>query len=41
MGLPLIGIRRKGDLEFMSNLGVDLVLKDYEDYNTFLELRRL
>lgn len=37
MGLPLIGIRRKGDIEFLSDLGVDLVLKDYEDYDTFLE----
>lgn len=37
MGLPLIGIRRKGDVEFLSNLGVDLVLKDYEDYDAFLD----
>ena len=37
MGLPLIGIRRKGDLEFLSDLGVGCVLKDYEDYDAFLE----
>ena len=37
MGLPLIGIRRKGDVEFLSDLGVGLVLKDYEDYDAFLE----
>ena len=37
MGLPLIGIRRKGDVNFLSKLGVGLVLKDYEDYDTFLE----
>jgi len=37
MGLPLIGIRRKGDVEFLYDLGVDLVLKDYEDYDTFIE----
>lgn len=37
MGLPLIGIRRKGDVEFLSDLGVGLVLKDYEDYDTFLK----
>jgi len=37
MDLPLIGIRRKGDVEFLENLGVGLVLKDYENYDTFLE----
>lgn len=36
MGLPLIGIRRKGDLDFLSTKGVGLVLKDFEDYSTFL-----
>jgi len=37
MGLPLIGIRRKGDVEFLYDLGVDLVLKDYKDYDTFIK----
>lgn len=37
MGLPLIGIRRKGDIDFLASKGVDLVLKDYENYDTFLE----
>lgn len=37
MELPLIGIRRKGDVEFLSDLGVGLVMKDYEDYDTFIE----
>lgn len=37
MGLPLIGIRRKGDTGFLESKGVDLVLKDYEDYDAFVE----
>lgn len=36
MGLPLIGIRRKGDLDFFYKMGVKNVLKDYEDYDQFL-----
>lgn len=36
MGLPLIGIRRKGDIEFFQQLGVQAVLQDYEDYPQFL-----
>ena len=37
MGLPLIGIRRKGDIDFLTKLGTQLVLKDFEDYDAFLE----
>jgi len=37
MGLPLIGIRRKGDIDFLATKGVDLVLKDYEEYAAFVE----
>lgn len=36
MGIPLIGIRRKGDLDFFHKLGVQKVLKDYTDYEQFL-----
>ncbi len=36
MGLPLIGIRRKGDVDFFQQLGVQAVLQDYEDYPRFL-----
>ncbi|MFK7982443.1 MAG: HAD family hydrolase [Saprospiraceae bacterium] len=37
MGLPLIGIRRKGDIDFLEKLGAQLVLKDFENYTAFLE----
>lgn len=37
MGLPLIGIRRKGDLDFFFKMGMTQVLKDYEDYAKFLD----
>jgi len=37
MGLPLIGIRRKGDVDFLEKKGVGLVLKDFENYAAFLE----
>lgn len=37
MGLPLIGIRRKGDVDFLTKKGVGLVLKDFENYAAFLE----
>ncbi len=37
MGLPLIGIRRKGDVDFLEEKGVGLVLKDFENYAAFLE----
>ena len=36
MGLPLIGIRRKGDVGFFQQLGVQAVLQDYSDYPQFL-----
>ena len=36
MNLPLIGIRRRGDLDFFYKLGVKQVLKNYEDYEQFL-----
>ncbi|MEM6380024.1 MAG: HAD hydrolase-like protein [Bacteroidota bacterium] len=36
MGIPLIGIRRKGDLDFFQKLGIKQVLKDYTDYDQFL-----
>lgn len=37
MGLPLIGIRRKGDLDFLYEKGVELVFQDYENYDAFIE----
>lgn len=37
MNLPLIGIRYKGDLDFFYERGVEVVFKDYEDSNAFLE----
>ena len=37
MDLPLIGIRRRGDIDFLSSKGVQLVLKDFENYAAFLE----
>lgn len=36
MELPLIGIRRRGDLDFFYNLGIKAVLKNYENYDQFL-----
>lgn len=36
MGLPLIGIRRKGDVDFLKEKGVGLVLKNFENYGAFL-----
>ncbi|MEM6318608.1 MAG: HAD hydrolase-like protein [Bacteroidota bacterium] len=36
MGLPLIGIRWRGDLDFFHRLGVPQVLEDYKDYDQFL-----
>ena len=37
MGLPLIGIRRRGDIAFFQQHGLKTVLKDYEDYPRFLK----
>jgi phosphoglycolate phosphatase-like HAD superfamily hydrolase len=37
MNLPLIGIRRKGDLDFLQQQGVAIVLKNYENYDAFLD----
>lgn len=36
MGIPLIGIRRKGDVDFFHRLGVQQVLRDYKNYEQFL-----
>lgn len=36
MGIPLIGIRRKGDLDFFQKLGVERVLKDYTNHEQFV-----
>lgn len=37
MGIPLIGIRRKGDLDFFRKLGIERVLKNYKNYELFLK----
>lgn len=37
MNIPLIGIRRRGDLDFFQKLGVHKVMKDYEDYSQFIK----
>ncbi len=37
MGLPLIGIRVKGDQEVLLDLGTEKVLTNYLDYEQFLE----
>ncbi len=37
MNLPLIGIRRKGDLDFLYEKGTELVFADYKDYDAFVE----
>lgn len=37
MNLPLIGIRRKGDLDFLYEKGVEVVFEDFENYDAFVE----
>jgi len=37
MGLPLIGIRRKGDLDFLYEKGVEVVFENYKNYDVFVE----
>lgn len=37
MGLPLIGIRRRGDVDFFHQHGLEEVLQDYRDYSKFLD----
>jgi len=37
MNLPLIGIRRKGDLDFLYEKGTELVFADYKNYDAFVE----
>lgn len=38
LNLPLIGIRLKGDIEFLQNLGVQDVIIDFQDIPQFLQL---
>ena len=37
MNLPFVGIRRRGDLDFFYERGVNIVLKNYEKYDLFLD----
>ena len=37
MGLPLVGIRLKGDVDFLQNQGVQDVLRDYQDIDLFMD----
>ncbi len=36
MGIDFIGIRLQGDLEVLQNLGAEVVLRDYRDYEALL-----
>ena len=37
MNLPLIGLRRKGDVDFLHQQGVKHVLPDFSDFDLFME----
>jgi len=37
MNLPLIGLRRKGDVDFLYHQGVQHVLPDFSDFDLFME----
>lgn len=37
MQLDFVGVRRRGDIDFLKAKGAQIVIKDYQDYNVFLE----